>query len=83
MLNFVLIDEEKDEEVEELPRDKGEQVDKGRVDVLMEISLNALVGSNTGKTVRLLGLIKGKIVSILIERGSIYSFTDEQLVNNL
>lgn len=31
MLNFILIDEKKDEVVEELPRDEGEQVDKGGV----------------------------------------------------
>lgn len=48
-----------------------------------EISLNALVGNNSGGTLRFQGSIRGKKVSILIDSGSTHSFVDAGIVKTL
>ncbi|XP_074346381.1 uncharacterized protein LOC141685160 [Apium graveolens] len=48
-----------------------------------EISLNALVGNNSGGTLRFQGIIRGKKVSILIDSGSTHSFVDVGIVKTL
>lgn len=48
-----------------------------------EISLNALAGSKTSSTLRLLGSIMGRMVNILIDSGSTHRFVNANLVKQL
>ncbi|KAL2497856.1 Uncharacterized protein Adt_23406 [Abeliophyllum distichum] len=50
---------------------------------VMQISLDALMGSMNHKTIRILGRIKGNPISILIDSWSTHSFIDERLVKSL
>lgn len=65
-LDFIVVDEEIEGELDEPPGDGEEQKGEGELEV-MEISIYALMGSNKAKTIRLLGMIKKRKVSILID----------------
>ncbi|KAL2461068.1 Uncharacterized protein Adt_44488 [Abeliophyllum distichum] len=77
MLNYILVDEEEEEEVE---KDMlAEEEDMG----VMQISLNALMGTFVHKTIRIPGKVRGRNIYILIDSGSTHSFIDDKLVQAL
>ncbi|KAL3504669.1 hypothetical protein ACH5RR_034510 [Cinchona calisaya] len=82
-LHFVLAEggedftiEEEEEEILKKCQEEGESE-------IMQISLHALTGAMTHKTIRIGGNIKGRRISILIDRGSSHSFVDKKLVREV
>ncbi|XP_026459249.1 uncharacterized protein LOC113359896 [Papaver somniferum] len=49
----------------------------------MEISLHALTGTMSVDTIRIPGLLKHRVVTVLVDTGSTHSFIDSALVNQL
>jgi hypothetical protein len=48
-----------------------------------EISLHAIIGNPTPKTIRIVGMIKNHKIIILIDSGSTHNFLDQEKVNGL
>jgi hypothetical protein len=68
-----LIEEVETEELEELDEATLKEV----VEEVPEISLNAITGTPTPKTMRIVGWVKGQQVIVLIDSGSTHNFLDE------
>jgi len=68
-----LIEEVETEELEELDAATLKEV----VEEEPEISLNAITGTPTPKTMRIVGWVKGQQVIVLIDSGSTHNFLDE------
>ncbi|KAL2524544.1 Uncharacterized protein Adt_09598 [Abeliophyllum distichum] len=73
MLNYILVAQEKEEEAEKDVL--AEEEDIG----VMQISLDALMGTFIHKTIRIPGKVRGRNISILIDSGSTHSFIDDKL----
>lgn len=74
-----------DEDEESGPKEDKEFESEGEQegDEIMKISISALTANLKHKTIRVLGIIKGRKISILIDKGSAHSFIDERLVRKL
>lgn len=48
-----------------------------------EISLHAIIGTNTPQTMRVVGTVFNKSISLLIDSGSTHNFVDPQVVSCL
>jgi len=53
---------------------------KGGVGKELELSLHAMEGSSSPRTIRLLGHVNKKLVSILLDTGSTHNFIDPRVV---
>nr|XP_027102942.1 uncharacterized protein LOC113724214 [Coffea arabica] len=51
-------------------------------DELMEVSVHALERGSVHKTIRIKGIIKGRVVIVLVDSGSTHCFMDEQVARN-
>nr|XP_027118736.1 uncharacterized protein LOC113735978 [Coffea arabica] len=49
----------------------------------IEVSIHALAGGTSHRTMKLKGLVKGRLVTALIDSGSTHCFLDEQLAKDL
>ncbi|KAF7831606.1 Retrotransposable element Tf2 [Senna tora] len=63
-------------ETEEAKEDKG-------VSTLMSLSLNSIVGITNGRTMKLMGKVRGKEVVIMIDSGATHNFISEELVKRI
>lgn len=82
----MLIDSLEDEEAEEDDEavdDEPEDQETEEEEVPPQISLHAYSGSVAPKTLRVDGLIKKRVVHILIDTGSTHNFLDERLVKQI
>lgn len=69
------------EVIEVIPSDKEEEDPrKFNLDEEPEISLNAITGAPSPKTIRIVGVLRNQQVIILIDLGSTHNFVDAQLV---
>ena len=85
-INFILADESYSEEYLIQDVEKEGLDDQGQLlenDEQIKISLNALSGNVSFKTIRIKGFIKNREVSMLIDSGSTHSFIDEGLAKQL
>jgi hypothetical protein len=71
------------EEVENKEIEEADEADEATlmeiVEEESEISLNAIIGTPTPKTMRIVGWVKGQQVIVLIDLGSTHNFLDENL----
>ncbi|XP_071914038.1 uncharacterized protein [Coffea arabica] len=49
----------------------------------IEVSIHALAGETSHRTMKLKGLVKGRLVTALVDSGSTHCFVDEQLARDL
>ncbi|KAL2462337.1 Dual specificity protein phosphatase PHS1 [Abeliophyllum distichum] len=83
MLNYMVVDEEDDEEDKDTEGPKTEGTGKEEEKKIMQISLDALMGSVKHKTIRISNRIKGRHIAILIDSGCTYNFIDERLIKSI
>ncbi|KAL8157506.1 hypothetical protein AgCh_002277 [Apium graveolens] len=80
---YKLFGEELDETELLLLHEEGREGDSLSQEHPVEISLNALAGSQSTSTIRHQGTVKGRRVHILIDSGSTHSFVDVNLAKQL
>jgi hypothetical protein len=71
--------EEISQEIAQLEKDPGEFF----LEEFTKISLNAIVGSPSLKTMRIIGFLRYQRVTVLIDSGSTHNFVDVELVSLL
>ena len=60
---------------------EGDQLEPKPYDALPEISFHAIVGTKHPQTIRVLGKLKNKNVTVLIDGGSTHNFIDQAIVS--
>jgi hypothetical protein len=73
--------------IEEVETEELEEIDKATLQEVTKeepvISLNAITGTPTPKTMRVVGTMKGQQVIVLVDSGSTHNFLDEKLATLL
>ncbi|KAF7821859.1 Retrovirus-related Pol polyprotein [Senna tora] len=75
--------EEGEEEGDELLFEIEETSEDKAVSTLMSLSLNSVVGITSGRTMKLMGRVRGKEVVIMIDSGATHNFISEELVKRM
>jgi len=73
-------DEEGEEATEKEEKTPPSEPKEKQMSRELELSLHAMDGSSSPKTLRLLGQVKRKLVSILLDTGSTHNFIDPRAV---
>ncbi|KAF7826714.1 Retrotransposable element Tf2 [Senna tora] len=84
-LNIIILSEleEGEDDGEEFVFDPEETREDNSVSTLMSLSLNSVVAITSGRTMKLMGKIRGKEVEIMIDSGAKHNFISEELVKQM
>lgn len=80
-LNFIITEDEEDGEFLDTIGEQEENT--GNLGQVVEVYLHTLTNLMKRKTLRLQGILKGKIISVLIDTGSTSSFLSKRLATEL